>query len=311
MSKFTKFFAIGAIVLAGAVSTAAAADKMRFIVVSHGPANDPYHSVVKNGLMQAASDLGVDVEYRANETFDVVKMGQLIDAAVNQQPDGLIVTIPDVSALGASIHRAVASGIPVVSYNSGLKIYKDVGTLVHVGQDEYMTGTMAGEAFKNMGAKNVVCLNHEVGNATQDDRCRGLSDAYEGKIKVIPGKPDPSANASIVKAAVQSDSTIDGVFCTSTVLCAEPATKALREVGSQALVGSTSLSSAFLDSVGKGEAAFAMDQQQFLQGYLPVSILYNYIRFDLLPPAAIITGPQVITKDKVGRLAELASKGIR
>lgn len=291
--------------------SAFAQDPLRFIVVSHGPANDPYHSVVKNGLMQAGKDLGIEIDYRAPETTDMIKMGQLIDAATNQQPDGLIVTIPDPSALGASIKRAIDAGIPVISYNAGMLTYKDVGTLTHVGQDEYFTGKLAAEGFNKLGASHVVCLNHEVGNMTQDERCRGLNDGMGVAVKVLPGKPDPTQNASIVKAAIQSDPEIDGIFCTSTVLCAEPAVKAVREAGSNAMVGSTSLSPAYLDMVAKGEAGFAMDQQQYMQGYLPVVLLNNYIRYDLIPAQPIITGPRVITKDLIGRLPELASQGIR
>ncbi|MGO7624055.1 substrate-binding domain-containing protein, partial [Rhizobium ruizarguesonis] len=61
----------------------------------------------------------ISVDYRAPETFDMVSMGHLIDAAFNQKPDGLIVSIPDASALGPSIKKAVAAGIPVISITSG------------------------------------------------------------------------------------------------------------------------------------------------------------------------------------------------
>ena len=78
-------------------ATAAQAQDVNIIVVSHGQANDPFWSVVKNGVEAAAKDMGVKVDYRAPETFDMVVMSQLIDAAVNQEPDGLIVSIPDVA----------------------------------------------------------------------------------------------------------------------------------------------------------------------------------------------------------------------
>src|ERR671916_2756097 len=68
-------------------------------VVTHGQASDPFWSVVKNGVDQAAEDMGVEVRYNAPETFDMVKMGQLIDAAVATEPDGLAVSVPDADAL--------------------------------------------------------------------------------------------------------------------------------------------------------------------------------------------------------------------
>ena len=91
---------VGAAVVAAGLGLAgpALAQDMRFVVVSHGQASDPFWSVVKNGVDQAAADLGVNVEYRAPGTFDMVQMAQLIDAAVASQPDGLVVSIPDAEA---------------------------------------------------------------------------------------------------------------------------------------------------------------------------------------------------------------------
>src|SRR5262245_8096508 len=64
----------------------------RFVVVTHGQASDPFWSVAANGVQAAADDMGVDVEYQAPETFDMVAMSDLIDAAVASQPDGLVVS---------------------------------------------------------------------------------------------------------------------------------------------------------------------------------------------------------------------------
>lgn len=69
-------------------------------------------SIVKNGVEAAAKDSGVKVSYRALETFDRVAMSRLIDAAVNQKPDGLVVSLPDASALGPAIQRAVKRASP-------------------------------------------------------------------------------------------------------------------------------------------------------------------------------------------------------
>src|SRR5918998_2992048 len=86
---------------------------LRFIVVTHGQASDPYWSVVQNGVNQAAEDMGVQVEYQAPDTFDMVEMSQLIDAAVASQPDGMAISISDADALGDSIKAGVAAGIPM------------------------------------------------------------------------------------------------------------------------------------------------------------------------------------------------------
>jgi simple sugar transport system substrate-binding protein len=70
-------------------------------------------------------------------------MAHLIDEAVASKPDGLIVSIPDVAILGSSIRAAVAAGIPVISINSGLDVSKQLGRLMHIGQEDESTGKKA------------------------------------------------------------------------------------------------------------------------------------------------------------------------
>src|ERR671918_2413328 len=136
---------------------------LRFVVVTHGQASDPFWSVVQNGVNQAAEDMGVQVEYQAPDTFDMVAMSQLIDAAVASDPDGLVVSIPDADALGDSIQAAVDAGIPVISMNSGSDVFADLGVLAHVGQTEREAGLIAGQRFAEEGVQNAVCINQEVG----------------------------------------------------------------------------------------------------------------------------------------------------
>ena len=50
---------------------------------------------MKNGVDQAAADLGITVNYHAPETFDMVAMAQLIDTAVAAEPDGIVISNPD------------------------------------------------------------------------------------------------------------------------------------------------------------------------------------------------------------------------
>lgn len=178
MKSFIKKLALGVSIVAavaGAGSMASAKD-IKIIAATHGQANDPFWSVVKNGVTAGAKDAGVQVDYHAPETFDMVAMSQLIDVAVNQKPDGLIVSIPDASALGPSIEKAVAAGIPVISIDSGSDVSKELGALLHVGQDEYSAGKAAGEKLNQMGGKTGICINQEVGNVSLDLRCKGFSD---------------------------------------------------------------------------------------------------------------------------------------
>ena len=281
-----------------AVSTLAAhAD---IIVVTHGQASDPFWSVVKNGVAEAGKDLGVKVDYRAPETFDMVAMAQLIDAAVNQKPEGLVVSIPDADALGPSIQKAVAAGIPVISMNSGSD------------QSEYDAGKAAGEKLKTMGAKKGLCVNQEVGNVSLDLRCKGFTDGF-GAVTVLPTSNDPADVKAKVKAALASDPAIDAILTLNASLAGEPAVAAVSESGmdGKVNVATFDLSAGFLQAVADGKAAFAIDQQQFLQGYLPVAFLALHSKYGLMPGGDVPSGPNLVTKDSAAKVVELSAKGIR
>src|SRR6266446_8117748 len=125
---------------------------LKFYVITHGQASDPFWSVVKKGVDQAAHDMGVQAVYEAPPTFDMVAMSHLIDSAVAAHPDGLVVSIPDPNALGPSIKAAVAAGIPVISINAGAEVAKSLGILVHVGQTEELAGFAGGQKMGVAGA---------------------------------------------------------------------------------------------------------------------------------------------------------------
>src|SRR5215210_6591006 len=182
MNRFVRLVTLLAIALAASIGSSASAlgqddggrGDLRFVVVSHGQASDPFWSVVQNGVNQAAEDMGVQVKYTAPDTFDMVEMSQLIDAAVATEPDGLAISIPDPDALRDSIQGAVDAGIPVVSMNSGVDVYEDLGVLTHVGQTETIAGEEAGARMADDGVTNALCINQEVGNIALDQRCEGF-----------------------------------------------------------------------------------------------------------------------------------------
>ena len=296
---------------AAALGFAAPALAQDIIVVSHGQANDPFWSVVKNGVDLAAQHTGANVDYRAPETFDMVAMSQLIDAAVNQEPDGLIVSIPDGDALGPSIERAVSAGIPVISMNSGSEVAAELGAALHVGQSEFDAGKAAGEKLAEMGGATAICVNQEVGNVSLDQRCAGFEEGFGGSVTVVPTSNDPTEVQSKVAAALASDESIDTVMALGASTAGEPSVAAAKASGREILVASFDLSASFLESIVAGDAAFAIDQQQFLQGYLPVVFLAANANYGLIPGGDVASGPNLVTADKAGQVIELSAQGIR
>ena len=299
-------------------SGADTARNFRIVVVTHGQSSDPFWSVVANGVHDAADDLGVRVEYQAPNSFDMVEMNNLIDAAVVSQPNGLIVSIPDGNALGSVIRTTAEAGLPIISINSGGDVYRDLGVLAHIGQPEYEAGFVGGERLAAAGVSKALCVNHEVGNVSQDVRCQGLADALSatgGSIVVLAvDLADPDDTQQRVAGALSADPNIDGVL-TLGPNGAEPTLAALREKGrlGEVKFGTFDLSPRVLSAVRDGEMLFAIDQHQYLQGYLAIVMMVKCFETRALPGGGgvIPTGPGLVTAETASDVIALSERGVR
>jgi simple sugar transport system substrate-binding protein len=304
--------------LTGAVAAAQKArEDIRIIVVSHGQASDPFWSVVKNGVDAAAGDMRVTVEYQAPQTFDMVAMSQLIDAAVAANPDGLVVSIPDASALEDSIRGAVDAGIPVISMNSGSDVAKELGVMVHVGQTEYEAGLGGGEFMASEGVTNALCVNQEVGNVALDLRCQGFTDALAesgGTVEILAvDLADPVDAQERVAGALTANPDIDGIL-TLGPTGAAPTLLALEDAGilGDMAFGTFDLSPEVLEAIDAGNMLFAIDQQQYLQGYLPIVLLTLFnTNLNTIANDVLLTGPGFVTQDTAAQVIQLSAAGTR
>jgi simple sugar transport system substrate-binding protein len=284
--------------------------KPKIIVVTHGQALDPFWLMVRNGVETAARETNSEVEYHAPEKFDLGAMSKLIDVAVSAKPDGLIVSIPDAAAVGRSIQAAVAAKIPVISINSGLDVSKKLGCLIHIGQEEENAGKAAGERMKQMGVKNAVILNQEIGNVALDQRTKGFRDGFEGPfhhVQVLPVTIDFQGCHDALAAYLQKNPDLDGVMALGPV-AAEPALQLLNERGKidKIKLCTFDISPPVIEALLKKQMSFAVDQQQWLQGYLPVVFLANYLKYgSIVQNILILTGPSFVTPENVEQVAKL------
>jgi simple sugar transport system substrate-binding protein len=288
----------------------------RIVAVTHGQASDSFWLVVRNGLEAAAKETGSDLDYRAPEKFDMAAMSQMIDAAVASKPDGLIVTIPDVTALAKSIRGAVAAKIPVIAINSGWDSYKKLGCLMYIGQQEESAGKKAGERMKDMGVKKVLILNQEVGNVALEQRIKGFKDGFEGPfhhVSVLAVQIDFMQCQDAITAYLRDHEEVDGILALGPV-AAEPAMQSIDEVGKTGKIKlcTFDISPTVVQALVRKQIDFAVDQQQWLQGYLPVVFLANYAKYGLLLQDELaLTGPSFVTPENAGRVVDLLTLGFR
>jgi simple sugar transport system substrate-binding protein len=299
------------------IASAQESDDLRFIIVSHGQASDPFWSVVQKGAEQAEADMGVTVEYQAPTTYDMVAMSQLIDAAVASEPDGIVVSIPDADALSPAIQGALDAGIPVISINSGYEVSQELGLLVHVGQTEYEAGLGGGQRMGAEGVTNAICLIHEAGNAGLEERCSGFTEGLGetgGTVEqLVVDLNNPTEAQQRIDAALSANAEIDGIMALGPTGAA-PALMAIQDAGvtDSVKLATFDLSPEVLQGIQDGTVLFAIDQQQYMQGYLPIVFLSLYVRNgNTVAQDIVMTGPGFVDSTNVDQVIDLTEAGTR
>lgn len=263
----------------------------RYVVITHTQGTDPFWPVVEKGAKDAGAAIGAEIEYIYDPSGDMAGMARLIEAAAASQPDGIVTSLPDAAALGGAIKSAVDAGIPVVTMNSGLDSSKDVGALMHVGQNEREAGYAAGQRAKAEGVTRGLCLNQEAYNSALVDRCTGYSEAMGADLNQIDVSNDPAEIRSRTVAALQADPEIDGLLAVGPHVC-EAAHDAIEAVGAEIHLACFDMSPTVIDLIKEGAVAFTIDQQQYLQGFIPVIVLHLYNSYaGMLPASDIPSGP--------------------
>jgi simple sugar transport system substrate-binding protein len=167
--------------------------------------------------------------------------------------------------------------------------------------------------MKAQGVKKAVVINQEVGNVALDLRAKGFSEGLGTNAEVLAVKMDFTEARNAVASYLQKNPDIEGILALGPA-GSEPALQALESAGKVGKVkfGTFDLSATVLQAIDKKQMDFAIDQQQFLQGYLAVVIMANYIKYGLLPAnETVLTGPGFVTAETAKQVIDLSKKGIR
>jgi simple sugar transport system substrate-binding protein len=291
-------------------------DAVRIFVVTHGQASSPFWAIVRNGVEAAARQMDVLVTYRAPDVYSLDRMKAMVDQAIAARPDGLVVSLPE-PGIGPVVRRAVRAGIPVVTINSGSDLSERLGVLAHVGQPEHRAGLLAGRRLAASGVRRALCVNQQVGNVGLDARCAGLAEAMRaagGRSSVIAVDDQSPATPKRLAAAIARER-VDGLLTLNATTATEAVQAARRAgaAGKGAQIGTFDLGPDVLAAVRAGRIRFAVDQQAYLQGYLPVALLTQRARYGLFPQegGVIATGPHFVTRANAAQAIELSRRSIR
>ncbi|MBO6901669.1 MAG: sugar ABC transporter substrate-binding protein [Rhizobiaceae bacterium] len=310
VKKIAMAAAVAALPLTAASS--ALADGERYILVSHAPDSDSWWNTVKNGIALAGKQMGVEVEYRNPPTGDLADMARIIDQAAASGPNGIITTLADYDVLKGPIANAVDSGVDVIIMNTGSsELAREVGALMYVGQPEYDAGYAAGLRAKADGVGSFLCVNHSIQQPTLVERCQGFADGLGVELgsSMLDSGADPAEIKNRVLAYLSANPDTDAVLALGPV-SADPTLLALEENGMAGDIyfGTFDLGEEIVKGIRSGVIQWGIDQQPFLQAYLPVVIMTNYHRFGVLPGNDINSGPGFVTKDGLELVGKFAGE---
>ncbi len=293
---------------------------IRVAMITHGGIGDPFWDEVAAGAFAAQREFGIELLYDGDG--NVNEQVRLVDNAVALGYDVLIVSLADPDALEQSIRSAVAAGLLVMSINSGEERGREFGAVTHFGQPDGVAGLGAGERLVLAGVTKLVCLIHEAGNVGLESRCANAGLAMEaagGSMQrlFVTGTADRVSTTGEIANVLQADPGIDGILALNSSI-AELAMSAIESSGSTASLATFDVSPAILEAIEAGEVLFAVDQQAYLQGFLPIAFAY----FRSLEPEVdtggiltgmerwaasgrLVTGPGFVDKSNVRRFPQL------
>ena len=313
LKKSTALLVAGAATFGAlSLSTAAHAEGERFVFVSHAPDSDSWWNVIKNAIKQASDDYGVQVDYRNPPTGDLADMARIIEQAVATNPDGIVSSIADYDTLEGPLEKARKRGIPVITINSGTQEQsQSLGALLHIGQPEYAAGLGAGQRARKAGVKSFLCVNHYITNPASVERCMGFAEGLGIELgsQMIDAGTDPTNIETKVAAYLRKNPNTEAVL-TLGPTSAHPTLRALdkNKMHDDIYFGTFDLSGEISSAIKDGKIDFAIDQQPYLQGYLPITFLTLNSRYGIIPSNHVNSGPGFITVDNIELVEKLAGE---
>jgi len=275
-----------------------------------------FFRVLNNGAQQAGKDLGVDVRYVYPASVDLASYTDKIEETIAAKPDGILIL--GIGDLDAVAKEAEGQGI-AVAFNPAPSVKDQALREPHdvyisrVGADEYAAGQMAASRFVNKGAKSMICVQEDVGDGTQTERCAGMQQvahATGDKYDHVAGDPDPGKTALIVEAYLRSHPDVDAVVATG-----QPATAGIvaakQAVGRPLQTAGFDVSPDIVAMIQRTDLDFTMDQQGWWRGYISVLELVHYIRYRLIQSNYFLTGPQIVDKANADSVSGLVAAGVR
>jgi simple sugar transport system substrate-binding protein len=280
--------------------------RWRFVFINHATTN-PFFVPARYGIADACSLFGVTSAWTGSRRSDVGEMVAAMRRAIREGADGIAVSIIDPAAFNKPTEQALERHIPVVSYNA------DGGggnrRLAYVGQDLYQSGLKFGSRIVELvGSGDVFLFIATPGQLNIQPRIDGALDAIRDsgaaiRAHVVATGAQVEGERAKIEATYRANKQLRGMFAVdggSTQGVAQVMRKydlhrhGVRGGGYDLLPGT-------LEAVAAGRLDFTIDQQPYLQGFLPIEQLFLH-RYSsgLVSPAETNTGLKFVTRAEAG-----------
>jgi simple sugar transport system substrate-binding protein len=284
--------------------------KWKFVFVNHVTTN-PFFTPTQYGAQDACALLNCEFQWTGSKDAVVAEMVNATNAAISAKADGIALAVVDENAFNAPVNQALDAGIPVVSYNAdGAKDNPGTNRLAYIGQGLYDSGFQLGQRALAAGLESgdVVGFIATPGALNIQPRIDGASDAIKQsgkalKFTSVGTNADVVKGQSIIDAYAQGHPNLAGMLAVdagSTQSVGQIVEKYNMRDKSLKVAGGFDLVPETLNAIKGGSLDYTIDQQPYLQGFLPVLYLYFYkLSGGLLFPSETNTGLLFVTKDNV------------
>ena len=286
--------------------------KFRFTFVNHVTTNS-FFTPTQAGAADACGLLGCSYRWTGSTTSNLSEIVNAINVAVKARPNGIATTLIDPTAFTTPVSNALGAGVPVVAYNSDVP---GNPRLAYIGQDLFSSGQLMGERIASLVPSGDVALFIATpGQLNLQPRIDGALDALKAypaiKPHVVPSGALESQELSFIKSYMTSHANFRGFFAVDGGSTAATA-QALQQNGlAQKGVkgGGYDLTPITERLLAAGYIQFAIDQQPYLQGFLPILELYLYNATQTLTGITDVdTGRRFLDKTSVGRYITTRSR---
>ncbi len=282
-----------------------------FAMITHGQPGDTFWDIIRKGAQAAAAKDNVRLIYLANPTAS--GEAQLVTNVLQQNVDGIAITLAFPDSLGPVVKKAIDAKVPVDGFNAGGDNWKQAGLMEYVGQDEMIAGEAVGQKLNGEGVKSAICVDQQQGAVQLEARCDGIKKSFKGSLFVlyVPGYDMASAQSRMVAKLQQDPSS--GYVVTLGAPFAPTALSAVQMAGSKAKVGTFDLTPRAAALIQSGALQWAVDQQPFVEGYEAIDLLWLFkTNGDVVGGGGpVLTGPAFVDKTNVDVVATFANKGTR